>query len=388
MRMSIPAIRYVQGDRVMYISAAPAADVVTITRNPQDWDPLSEQPHGNRPVDKSHAAGIIDYLVGESNPVIGALVLYCMPDDVEFHPDPESDTVEGISAGELRMRPSAMYDIGDGLHRQFSERRIISGEGGDVAARRVATMGQPFILIPEADGRRRAQDYADLQVNVKPPVGSLGLSMNRREPFNRFMIDDVAQHSEIELFDAGRRIEFLSDSPGKYSAKWVSFKTLWYTTGTLLIGVSERGSDRWAAEAGGNVSGERRAAALRDVLEFYRGVERIPPIPDVLRGEMTMAELREETLLTSGNVMYAIAYSVHLAGGDGVGIGASLKRIAERVDFRRPQREPTVADPLQEDEPGGFFAGTVVDANTGGISTGRDAWEAAGRKLHRLITES
>ncbi|MFQ5947421.1 MAG: DNA sulfur modification protein DndB [Acidimicrobiia bacterium] len=391
MRISTPAIQYKQGERVMYVSAAPAGDVVNITRSPEDWNPLAQQPHGNRPVDAHHAARIVQYLETEANPVIGALVLYCHPDDITFVPYAGIQHLDEITPGELWLKPSAMYDIGDGLHRHYSEEVIIRRYGRDPdnpTLQRVMGMGQPFILIPEADGHRRAQDYADLQVNVKPPTGSLSLSMNRRQPFNRFMIDDVVRHPDIVLFEMGNRLEFMSDSPGKNSSKWVSFKTLRYITGTLLIGVGERGADRWNTMANEAVSDIRREEALAQAVEFFQGIERLPGLDEVVARRRKMADLREKTLLTSSNVLYGLAYACHLAKSHkDVSYTDALKVIGESVDFGRPQRQPSEADPLREDEVGGYFGGSLVDVETGSIGSGREAWEKAGRKLFRTAGE-
>lgn len=389
MKISTPALRFRQGDRVMYLSAASAADLINITASPHDWDPLSEQHHGNRPIDKAHAAGITDYLENEDQPIIGAFVLYCHPDDVTFEALPGAPDPESVELGMLAMKPSAFYDVGDGLHRRFSEDAILRKYEDDPdhdVGRRVAAMGQPFILIPEADGGKRAQDYADLQVNVKPPSGSLGLSMNRRQRFNQFMVEDVVQRSGIALFDGGKRIEFHSDSPGKHSAKWVSFKALRYISGTLLIGASERGAARWNSAVDEAIVGDRRDEALADIVSFFEGIERFEPIAEVVHGELTIANLRETTLLASGVVMYSLAFACYLGRThSGLRAGDTLDTIWSIADFRRPDRRPTETEPLNPAERGGFFSGWMIDPETARIGVGRDVWERTGRKLYRAV---
>ena len=287
------------------------------------------------------------------------------------------------------MKPSALYDIGDGRHRRDAEAAVIRAhadeEDSEVFAR-IVGMGQPFILIPEDDGRRRAQDYADLQVNVKPPTGSLGMSMDRRQPFNRFMVEDVVVHPLINLFDGGQRIEFLKDSPGKNSTKWASFKTVRYITGTLLTGVSQRATVPWNREVNETVSGKAKASSLVDAVEFFVGIGKIPDLAKVLRDKSTMAEVRAGTLLTSANVMYALAYACHLGGSEAkVSYTDSLSAIGDEVDFRRPKRCPTEDEPLLKAEQGGFFADSLIDSQTGKMSSGRPAWEKAGRSLFHVV---
>lgn len=392
MQISTPAIRFTQGERVMYISAAPAGDVVNLTKTPEDWNPLAPQAHGNRPVDKKHVEGIATYLEKESNPVIGAFVLYCGADSVDFVPSSDA-ALDGIQPGVLSMKPSAMYDIGDGRHRRDAEAAVIRSHAEDEESEvfaRVMSMGQPFILIPEDDGRRRAQDYADLQVNVKPPTGSLGMSMDRRQPFNQFMVEDVVVHPSVDLFEGGQRIEFLKDSPGKNSSKWTSFKTVRYMTGTLLTGVSERSTVRWNRAVDESVMGTEKAASLAGAVEFFGGIGRLPDLAQVMSGKTTMADLRAATLLTSANVMYALAYACYLGlTHSGKSYAESLADLAKSVDFSRPARRPTEDDPLKTSEPGGYFAGTLIDADTGRVSSGRPAWEGAGKRLfHSVVGDS
>ena len=79
----------------MYVSAAPAGDVVNLTKTPEDWNPLAPQAYGNRPVDKSHVQGISDYLEAEKDPVVGAFVLYCDAESVDFAPSGNKE-LDGI----------------------------------------------------------------------------------------------------------------------------------------------------------------------------------------------------------------------------------------------------------------------------------------------------
>ena len=384
MKISIPAIRYKQGDRVMYVSAAPAADLVKLTSTPRDWNPLAPQTHGNRPVDKSHVQGIVNYLELEEHPVIGAFVLYCDAEEVIFE-SPSDPDLDGITIGTVSMSPSVLYDIGDGRHRRDAEAAVIERHAQDPdneIYRRVMRMGQPFVLIPESDGRRRAQDYADLQVNVKAPTGSLGMSMDRRQPFNRFMIEDVVISDEVPLFDGGDRIEFLKDSPGKNSSKWASFKTVRYMAGTVLIGVAHRSTKKWNGAVDEVVGDGGGSESLAHLVEFFNGVAELKPLDQAVSGESSMADVRQGSLLTSANVMYALAYASHLAYTKlGRSPKETLSELRANVDFSRPTRVPSEDKPLTGDEPGGFFAGSLIDPVSGKVGSGRPAWERAGRKL-------
>ena len=122
-------------------------------------------------------------------------------------------------------------------------------EEGDAVIDRLRLAGQPAVIVIDDNPLHRAQDFTDLQRNVKPPTGSLGLSMDRRQPVNRFVVE-LVQRADIPIFSQGERVEFLKDSPGKLSAKLFSFKTVRYITGTALVGVGQRTIVGWEKAQG------------------------------------------------------------------------------------------------------------------------------------------
>src|SRR5438067_9226367 len=116
MRLELPGIGYKQGSRVMVVTAMEPIALVRMVNKPDTWNPLGEQPHGNRPQDKAHRAGIAEYLEHEEEWVLGASVLYASPRDATFEADVGWQDAP-IAPGKLTLSYGASFDVGDGQHR-------------------------------------------------------------------------------------------------------------------------------------------------------------------------------------------------------------------------------------------------------------------------------
>lgn len=386
MRLQLPGIGYKQGSRQMVVTAMEPLALVRTVNKPDTWNPLGDQPHGNRPQDKAHRAGIAEYLENEEEWVLGAVVLYASARDAQFEPD-DGWQQAPVAPGSLTLNYGAQFDVGDGQHRIGALSDVIKAhnEEGDPIIERLREAGQPAVIVIDDSPLHRAQDFTDLQRNVKPPTGSLALSMDRRQAINRFVVE-LAQNPDLPIFARGDRVEFLKDSPGKLSAKLFSFKTIRYITGTALVGVSQRAALSW--ERAANVAVEAdRDRAMGEMMDLWKGLGTLPGIADVISGKLTPAGLRERSLLTAAGVQYAIAYALYLAHKDGISYGDAAKALAT-VNFDRPRLSPKAPapaeqDPITPDE--SIFAGNLVDPFTGKVGSGRPAWEAAGEALFKAI---
>jgi hypothetical protein len=279
----------------------------------------------------------------------------------------------------------AQFDVGDGQHRIGAESDVIKAhdEEGDPVIERLRQAGQPAVIVIDDNPLHRAQDFTDLQRNVKPPTGSLALSMDRRQPINRFVVE-LIQHPELPIFAKGDRVEFLKDSPGKLSSKLFSFKTVRYITGTAMVGVSQRTAVGWEKAANAAVEADR-AGAMRDMVGLWKGLGTLPDIAEVITGKLIPAKLRERSLITTAGVQYAIAYAMYLAHENKIAYGAAAAALAE-VNFDRPR---LVGPPPSEEKPitpaETIFAGSLIDVATGKMGSGRPAWEAAGDALANVV---
>ncbi|MGH3376348.1 MAG: DNA sulfur modification protein DndB [Actinoallomurus sp.] len=368
-KIHIPVIGYRQGGRQMLVTAMSPTDLVRMVRKPEAWDPVKTAQHGNRPRDKAHLQGIVKYLEEEQHFVLGAAVLYLTSREAEFTPMP----LDGVSSdqdaavvGTLTVDIGAQFDIGDGQHRIGAYENVVQhrDEDDDPVMQRLRNSGQPLIIVIEDDPRRRAQDFADLQRNVKAPTQSLGQSMDRRQPINR-ELNDLFDKIPV-LID---RVEYLKDNPGKLSAKLFSFKTVRYVSGLLLVGNTYRSpstmdrsiNNRFEVDAEG---------ARQELIDFWTALGELTPFADVVDGSVKTTDLRENTYLTSAGVLYAIAMAIHQITAAGIPVADSVRTL-DSFNFVRTRKIERITP---EDTP---FAGNLVDADTGKLVAGRTAWEGA-----------
>ncbi|GAA2056386.1 hypothetical protein GCM10009757_34170 [Streptomyces cheonanensis] len=382
-KIHIPVIGYKQGGRQMMTTAMSAVDLVSMVAKPEAWDPVKTTAHGNRPRDNNHMAGIVNYLETEEKFVLGAAVLYLTSKEAEFKPIPVPGVTTEIDAaqvGTLAIDIGAKFDIGDGQHRIGAYEKIVQGrDEDDPLIERLRTSGQPLIIVIEDDPKHRAQDFADLQRNVKAPTASMGQSMDRRQPINRELAD---LFDDVPLLQD--RVEYFKDNPGKLSAKAFSFKTVRYVSGLLLVGNGYRSPATMDKAVNAHFEGdkgdpEKARAALKD---FWTSLGELVRFADVVDGNVTVPELREATYLTSASVLYAIAFAVHATIADGKTSVSEAVHALDQVNFDRTTK---TADITAEDT---IFAGNLIDPETGKIVAGRTAWESAGALLFAEIAAS
>ena len=350
-QFQLPGIGYNQGSREMVVTAMDPIALVKAVAPPEQWNPVGEQPHGNRPVDKPHRKRIANYLADEENFVLNAVVLYAKPQEARFKPDAGSEE-SSVRPGTLFLNYGAQFDVGDGQHRiaAYSDVMQTHQDEEDPVRVRMRASGQPTVVVIDGNPLHRAQDFTDLQRNTKAQTTSLAMSMDRRQPINRLLIG-LVQDPELPVFGEGAsRVEFFNESPGKFSSKLFS---------------------SWAEPLGLKPSVDR--------------LGNLPWIADVIKGDKTTAELRSHTYLGSAGVQYAIAYALHRAHEDhSISISTALERLSH-VDFARPATvdgRPLSVPVKKEDT---VFAGTLVDPDTGKVGSGPPAWEAAGDDLLEII---
>jgi DGQHR domain-containing protein len=380
-KIHIPAIGYQQGDRQMFVTAMSPTDLVRMVRKPEAWDPVKTAQHGNRPRDKAHLQGIVKYLEEEKHFVLGAAVLYLTTREAEFTPavlNGVSSDQDAAPVGTLAVDIGALFDIGDGQHRIGAYEHIVQNhdEDGDPVMDRLRDSGQPLIIVVEDDPRRRAQDFADLQRNVKAPTQSLGQSMDRRQPINR-ELNDLFDKIPV-LVD---RVEYQKDNPGKLSAKLFSFKTVRYASGLLLVGNGYRSPSTMDKAVNGLFEGPSADQARQDLTDFWTALGELTHFSDVVDDSIKAYELRENTYLTSAGVLYSMAMAVNLLEQDGIPVTEAVKAL-DTVNFQRTKK---TADITTADTP---FAGNLIDPDSGKLVAGRTAWESAALALQAHALET
>ncbi|MFI8301929.1 DNA sulfur modification protein DndB [Streptomyces sp. NPDC085927] len=361
-----PAIWYRMGNREMAVTAMTPVAYNSVVGPREAWDPLSGT-GTNRKEDKNHRRAIAQYVADTPDYVLNSLLVYVGAQDAKFVPDRSLPADAPIKPGVLYLRPGATLKVGDGGHRTDAYGDVISAHKplNDEVFQRLSTSGQPIVVVLDDDQFRRAQDFTDLQRNAKPLNASIGQSMDRRQSINRILIEDVIKRDDIPIFGVGRKVEFLSDTPGKLSAKTMGYKTLRYASGTLLIGTSVRDARGWDASVELEIASDE-ARAITSIVDFWKGFSQLPDFVSALSAPARGIELlRSKTWLLSANLIYAAAAATHAVTSEEIpecDIPTAMKAL-QSFDFSRGESTPLI--------------GTLVDPDTGKSVTGRTAWEGA-----------
>jgi DGQHR domain-containing protein len=379
-RVAYPAIGYKMGSRQMVTTVMSPVTYVGTVGDRENWDPL-QGTGTNRKEDKNHRQAIAKYIEETDDYVLNSVLVYYGPDDAEFVAD---DPEAPISMGTLYVRPGAKAKVGDGGHRTSAFGDVIEAHRhGDDVLQRLQTNGQPVIVVLDDDQARRAQDFTDLQQNAKPLNASIAQSMDRRQAINMILLEEVLKGGQVSLFEGGKRIEFLTDSPGKLSPKLTGFKTLRYATGTLLVGTGPRSSRAWDEAVAVEIATSGHDNAIQRMIAFWNGFGALPDVATAMSVQSGMVKLREATWLTSANVLYALAAAVReVTNGTDVTIAQAMKAAAA-IDFTRAGStfHGTLVEPAKYDDDNNLVAKEKA-------MTGRDAWEGAAERLASKMRQS
>ncbi|MEV6226546.1 DNA sulfur modification protein DndB [Saccharopolyspora shandongensis] len=369
-----PAIGYRMGGRQMVATAMTPVDYTGVVGPREVWDPLSGG-GTNRKEDKTHRQLIAKYIEENEEYVLNSILVYIGEADAKFVPDDGALGAHPVQTGVLYVRPGAKFKVGDGGHRTGAYTDVVEAhrEFDDDVYQRLATSGQPIIVVLDDDQVRRAQDFTDLQKNAKPLSASIGQSMDRRSALNRILIEKIIKRDDIPLFYEGRRIEFLTDTPGKLSAKTMSYKTLRYASGTLLVGTGLRVTRGWEDAVELKIASDEKGAIAK-IVDFWQGLAGLPAFKESLGREKGIALLRNDTWLLSANVLYAISAAVHQVTFEDkrFTLTACMKKL-HGFDFARGSDSP--------------FVGTLVDPATFKAVAGRSAWEGAAEVIVKYIDD-
>src|SRR5260370_40374732 len=369
MRVQIPGTWYQQGGRQMFLAAVEPLSMGKMVAPPTPWNPtakLDDQTAGNRARDEKHLSGIVKYLEDNESFVIGAAVLYANPKQAEIQklsgiPGVAEDEHNGL--GILSMDIGATLAIGDGQHRIGAYEKIIRlhTEEGDEVMERLRRSGQPMIVVIDGNPLNRAQDFADLQVNVKAPSTSMGQSMDRRQPVNRTLLE-MFKNPELPIFGADgsdELVEVQKASPGKLSAKLLSFKTIRYVSGLLLVGNAYRTPATMDKAVNAKLQGDGADKARAVLNDFWSTLAELVRFADVVDGSIKVPELREATYLTSAGVLYSIAFAVYSAQSLwDVPVKDTVKAL-DVVNFDRPNLDGR-AEPMNITSEETIFAANLI----------------------------
>jgi DGQHR domain-containing protein len=356
----------------MYVTAGSPQALIKVIEAPRMYDPRRPQEQGNRALDKSHIAGIVRYLEQERDFVIGATTLYVRPGVVRFE-SLDGDADRSAQLGYVVVPIDARFTIGDGQHRLRAYEEVLTSrreDEHDPILVNLKNSGTPAIIVEESDPAKTAQDFVDLQRNVKPLSSSLGAALDRRWSVNRFAMD-LAKNVGLLKGDAvGDRIEYLSPNLSKLSPKLYTFASWRFAMGTLLIGFGQRTRQKWEQEAERVLAG-RYEQCVTDTTDYLdAAARRLPGWRDVLIGESAVPAFREQFVLGTAAGLNAFAGASHAVVEKNMNRITALDAMAE-VDWRKQKTA---------DEKGRvFFDGTIV--NNGKVQSSRTAFEPAAKAL-------
>jgi len=362
----------------MYVTAGSPQALVKIIEAPRIYDPRKLQDPGNRALDKTHLQGIVHYLEQETDFVIGATTLYVRPGVVTFQ-SMAGDGDRPVQLGYVIVPIDARFTIGDGQHRLRAYEQVLITHGEDEhdpVLQNLKSSGTPAIIVEEADASKTAQDFVDLQRNVKPLSSSLGASLDRRWGVNRLAMDLAKSVGLMRGDAAGDRVEYLSQTLSKLSPKMYTFASWRFAIGTLLIGFSQRSRQKWEQEAERALTGQfdERMAEINELFAF--AASRLPGWREILAGELTVPAFRERYVLGTAAGLNAFAGASHTFLTKKRDMRPVVERMSE-VDWRK----------LNADGQKGsvFFEGTIVHA--GKVVSSRTAFEPAAAKLTQYIEQ-
>ena len=357
----------------MYVTAGSPQAVIKFIEAPRLYDPRRPQEPGNRTLDKSHLQGIVHYLEEEPNFVIGATTLYVRPGIVRFHVVGDSDADEPVQMGYMSLPIDTRFTIGDGQHRLRAYEQVLQKHGGDEHDKvldNIRRSGTPAIIVEEQDAAKTAQDFVDLQRNVKPLSSSLGAALDRRWGINRLAMELAKSTVLLNDGQPGNRIEYLSQSLSKLSPKMYTFASWRYAVGVLLVGFSRGGGRRQLDQATEKVLAretfEDWHRRLREL--FDEAATKMPGWSSVVRGELPVPQFRERYVLGSSAGLMVFAAAMHdTIGRPGAASGAIAMLAA--IDWLKASDAGRQA----------FFEGTILQG--GKVVSASSMVDAARKRL-------
>ena len=303
--VTIPALRGLQGSRVLYL-ALPSNAVVN-NFIPPDMEPVAER--SQRAFDPGHARRIGEYMV--SNPteyVLGAMT-YAIDREGIFDP-----VEPGAPIGMLTIPLEARMRSIDGQHRRHglkSALDVMDELGEEHSA---------ILFYVESDVEKRRQMFSDMNWTPRPVSKSVNVGFNSRDPFSRAVQHLVDSHPLLM-----GRAEAERASIPKGSTNLFTLGILHDVLKRLVIGPERR------LTAGKKVDEKEIIEAGEDFFTFL--MESRDEFQQVQSNPEVTEEVRKTTILLNGTTLRMIAGAVYFATVDRGYELDDLKEPLGEVDF-------------------------------------------------------
>jgi DGQHR domain-containing protein len=393
--LTFKAIRVTDSDRVSYIGAMPAFDLIdkrfvvpvaSAGLSPEILELVVANGTVQRKTNHAHVQGIVDYIVTQAERnepwAFNSIVLYSTS-PLEF----EGVSIGMASAGEARA--SEPLSVGEGLHRCLAwavcldlakvkgvKRPTIS----EAAQKRIELATIPVVVVEETSLKRQKTDFNKL--NQQRPLTSTVLTLTDDtvlSELTRLVIHDV------KLFDG--RIDLNNSSVGAKSDKLLSFAQLRFVVASYLLGKKtrvrkaiDRDVEKLVAERDKDAVRKELREAFTQVATRFGGLQRLHRnlLPTQSAGDLVRT-LRNETLLASNAAWRALFVALHEARKTGVDIETAIDRVKHE-------------DSIEWTRNANFFKGTILEVDpdtgqpTGKLLSSRESIDAAADKLAAVMS--
>ncbi|MBO2558923.1 DNA sulfur modification protein DndB [Shewanella algae] len=222
---SFPAVKGIQANKEFYIAQVPFKYLVKFFTFADET--LPAELRAQRVVNPAHARDIADYVVSNRDSYVLPGLTVSVNASMVFDPLNVGGLADRL--GVLRIPVDATLLINDGQHRRMSAETFIQLD----KTLRDETI--PVVFYFDEGLARSKQMFADLNANLSKPNAAINALYNLRNPFNRFVLDALERHPEINALVDKERTTI--------GAKSVKLWSLvhWKKFAEKLLGVSEAG---------------------------------------------------------------------------------------------------------------------------------------------------
>lgn len=261
--------RYQQGGRIAYSFVMDLGTLDSIVPSYVDPDRINK---ANRRFNPTHSRGIVEYIYGTEDWVLGSIMLGIDPDYVEFVPYKDENGQPSESLGFIRIPldgGSASIKILDGQHRRMAiqtvrdrlrqeiraQKEQSSKNGNNSSLKklerkfeRLDEMAIPVNLLEEGNQNELRQMFADL-AKTRNIDATTKTRFDQRNPFNRAAVEIVKFERSNLLTD---RVEMERTTPVRSSDDLLSISQLARCLKELKYGFGSRASRDRIREAENN----------------------------------------------------------------------------------------------------------------------------------------
>ncbi len=184
---SFPAVKGIQASKEFYIAQVPFKYLVKFFTFADES--LPAELRAQRKVNVKHANEIGQYVIDNRDEYVLPSLTVSVNEAMGFDPL----NVDGLAdrLGVLRIPLTAKLLISDGQHRATAARYFLSQDKslGDETV--------PVTFFYDEGLERSKQIFADLNANLSKPNAAISSLYDLRNPFNKFVLDALERHPEI-----------------------------------------------------------------------------------------------------------------------------------------------------------------------------------------------